>query len=129
MTQQPTERSSEFASVYVERVTVRNFRGVAECSVELEPDLTLLVGRNNVGKSRILSAIQIAFGGRPADVDDFTVGDSSEPEIDVVVAPTTPDSESEEDTFDEALGRRFAGVSQTIREEPFRERIAWRTHI
>lgn len=129
MTQQPNEGSSHFAAVYVERVTVRNFRGVTECSVELEPDLTLLVGRNNVGKSRILSAIQIAFGGRPADVDDFTVGGSAEPEIDVVVAPTTPGSESEEDAFDDALGRRFAGVSQTVREEPFRERIAWRTHI
>lgn len=129
MAQLSSESSSEFASVYVERVTIRNFRGVAACTVELEPDLTLLVGRNNVGKSRILSAIQIAFGGRPADVDDFTVGSSSEPEIDAVVAPTPPESDSDEDAFDDSLGRRFAGASQTIREEPFRERIAWRTYI
>lgn len=129
MTGQPTERFSEFASVYIERVTIRNFRGVAECTVELEPDLTLLVGRNNAGKSRILSAIQIAFGGRPADVDDFTLGESSEPEIDVVVAPTPPSSDAAEDAFDESVARRFAGGSQAVREEPFRERIAWRTHI
>jgi len=129
MTQQPIQRSSEFAPVYVERVTLRNFRGVAECTVELEPDLTLLVGRNNVGKSRILGAIQVAFGGRPADVDDFTLGDSSEPEIDIVVAPTPPSSEDAEDAFEDSVGRRFNGHSQTIREQPFRERIAWRTHI
>ncbi|WP_083190574.1 AAA family ATPase [Serinicoccus hydrothermalis] len=129
MTEQTVARPAEFASVYVERVTTRNFRGITECTVELEPDLTLLVGRNNVGKSRILSALQLAFGGRPADVDDFTVGDTSEPEIDVFVAPGPPSSEADEDAFDEAFGRRFAGFSQTTQEEPFRERVAWRTHV
>ncbi len=129
MTQQPVDPPSEFASVYLERVTIREFRGIAECSVELEPDLTLLVGRNNVGKSRILSAIQIAFGGRPADVDDFTIGETAEPEIDVVVAPTPPASSSDENAFVDAIARRFAGASQTIKEEPFAERIAWRTRI
>lgn len=65
---------AQHADVYVERVRIENFRGVASCEVELEPSLTLFVGRNNVGKSRILSALNLALGGRNADVDDFTVG-------------------------------------------------------
>ncbi len=128
-TNQTAKGSAEFASIYVERVTIRNYRGIRQCTVEMEPDLTLLVGRNNVGKSRILSALQIAFGGRLAEVDDFTVSGTAEPEIDVFVAPSPPVSEAVEDAFDDRLGRRFAGVSQATREEPFRERIAWRTHI
>lgn len=129
MTQQQAAATSGFASVYVERVRIRNFRGIGDCALELEPDLTLLVGRNNVGKSRILSAIHVALGGRPVEVDDFTVGESTEPAIDVIVAPAPPNSESDEDAFEESVARRFGVGSQTIREEPFRERIAWRTHI
>lgn len=129
MTQQPPTRAKDFASVYIERVTIQDFRGISECTLELEPDLTLLVGRNNVGKSRILSAIQIALGGRPADVDDFTMGSVEEPKIDIVMAPLPPESEMHEDTFDDDVVRKFASVSQTVREEPFRERVAWRTRI
>ncbi len=113
--------------MYVESVVIRNFRGIAECTVQLEPDLTVLVGRNNAGKSRILSALQVAFGGRPADVDDFAFGKSEEPQIDVVVAPVT--SSGREEVFEDSIARRFSGASQPIAEEPFRERIAWRTHI
>jgi predicted ATP-dependent endonuclease of OLD family len=76
-----------FAPIYVERLSLRGFRGISECEIELEPDLTVLAGHNNAGKSRILSALHLAVGGRAADVDDFTVGTNVDPEIDVVLAP------------------------------------------
>lgn len=120
---------SVFAPAYVERVILRNFRGIHECTVEFETDLTLLVGRNNVGKSRILSAVLLALGGRPADVDDFTLGEALEPEIDIFIAPAPPVDAGGDDEFDDALGRRFADAVQTVLEDPVRERIAWRTHI
>ena len=50
-----------FAPIYVEIVRVRNFRGIDSCELELEPTLTLLVGQNNAGKSRILRALGIAL--------------------------------------------------------------------
>ena len=53
---------STHASVFVERVTIRNFKGIRGLEVELQQGLTLLVGRNNAGKSRILRALHIAIG-------------------------------------------------------------------
>jgi len=39
--------ASTFSPLYVEMIRIANFRGIESCEVELEPQLTLLVGRNN----------------------------------------------------------------------------------
>jgi putative ATP-dependent endonuclease of OLD family len=44
------------------KIHVRNFRNLRDCKVELQPGLNVLVGRNNVGKSNLLSAIRHALG-------------------------------------------------------------------
>lgn len=89
------------AEILIESVTVRNFRGIAEARLELAPTLTVLVGRNNIGKSRLLRAIAVAIGAT-AEGDDFTVGADESPEIDVVVRPT-PDADGFEQPFTPAL--------------------------
>jgi hypothetical protein len=121
--------AGSFAPVYVERLSIRAFRGVSECQIEFEPGVTVLAGHNNAGKSRILSALHLALGGRGADVDDFTVGLTQDPEIDLVLAPRPPETGDQEDAFDDAVGRRLGTGVQTIQEEPLRERFAWRTHV
>ncbi len=94
-----------------------------------EANLTLLVGRNNAGKSRVLGAVAIALGGAPAELDDLTVGSDASATVDVVVAPfPPPTSDSDEEIFADAVGQRL-GSTQSIREEPLRERFAWRTTI
>lgn len=120
---------TKHAALYVETVTIRDFRGIESCEVEFEPGLTLLVGRNNVGKSRVLSALHLALGGRVADVDDFTVGSPKEPQIDVVLAPSPPPASTDEQAFEDDAARLMGGDAQTISEAPFRERFAWRTHV
>ncbi|MCY4371386.1 MAG: AAA family ATPase [bacterium] len=75
-----------FASLYVESVLIENFRGLS-CAIDLEPHMTLLVGRNNAGKSRVLRALTVALGGARADVDDLTVGMEQPATIDVFIAP------------------------------------------
>lgn len=117
------------AQLYVESVSIRNFRGIDSCDIELEQGLTVLVGRNNVGKSRVLSALHLALGGRVADADDFTVGGTAEPTIDVVLAPCAPASATADDAFPQDEGRMMAGNVQAISESPLRERFAWRTHV
>lgn len=117
-----------FAALYVEMISIKNFRGIDSCEIELEPGLTLLVGRNNAGKSRVLRALGIALGGLPAELDDLTVGGAAAASIDVVVAPPAPATATDEEVFDTAVGQRLQTV-QTIREEPLRERFAWRTTI
>ncbi len=130
MTVTPAIGQSNHAAVYVERVRIENFRGIASCELELEPALTLLVGRNNVGKSRILSALHLALGARNADVDDFTVGSQALPVIDVVLAPTPPSAASAEEEFTTAVAQRLGpNAAQPISDQPFRERFAWRTRV
>lgn len=121
-----TVSADDYAAVYVKSVRLRNFRGIAECTLELEPDLTVLVGRNNSGKSRILRALAIALAAVPPDRDDLTVGGAGEAVIDVVLAPTVEDGD--EEVFAGRVARRLGGV-QFISESPARERFGWRTHI
>lgn len=120
--------TSNHAAVYVELVTLRNFRGIAECTLTLEPSLTLLVGRNNIGKSRLLRAIAVALGGQPADRDDLSVDGPETSEIDVVVAPL-PRRPDADELFDDRVQRRIGREVQLINEAPQRERFAWRTTI
>jgi putative ATP-dependent endonuclease of OLD family len=114
---------------YVERLTIRNYRGIEFCEVELEPRLTVLAGRNNAGKSRIISALQLALGGRSADVDDFSVGIDVEPEIDVIFAPGVPDAAGADEEFQMNFTQLFDRRVQPITETPLRERLGWRTRV
>lgn len=129
MTELAVDAAAAFAPVYVELVRINNFRGITACELEFEANLTLLVGRNNAGKSRVLRAVAIALGGAPAELDDLTVGSDAPATFDVVVAPfPPPTSDSDEEIFADAVGQRL-GSTQSIREEPLRERFAWRTTI
>lgn len=130
------------AAVFVERITIRNFRGIQELDLRLQPGLTLLVGRNNAGKSRILRALHVAMGGTQAVRDDLTVGSNSDAQIDVVIAPlpspslngagaktASKEPEEQAEEFDKSLFR-FLGPSVTrVSIEPPRQRFAWRTTI
>ena len=49
-------------SMHLAHVEVRNFRCLRELRVDLQQDLNLLVGRNNVGKTSLLAAIRHALG-------------------------------------------------------------------
>lgn len=114
---------------YIERLVIKNFRGLRSCEVELEPHVTVLAGRNNAGKSRIISALQVVLGGRAAEVDDFSVGLDGSPEIDVIIAPGPPTAVDADEEFENNFTQLFETKVQTISESPLRERIAWRTRI
>jgi predicted ATP-dependent endonuclease of OLD family len=43
-------------------ITVENFRAISQLELPLEPQLTLLVGNNAVGKTTILDAIAVGLG-------------------------------------------------------------------
>ena len=124
----PPQSGSDSSPLYVERVRVCNFRGIREVEIELEPNLTVLVGHNNAGKSRLLSAMHLALGGRPAELDDFTVGVEADPSIDIILAPAPPDKIDGEEEFPTAVARRLVDP-QTISDSPLRERFGWRTHV
>jgi putative ATP-dependent endonuclease of OLD family len=55
----------------LKRLVIRNFRQFEYLNVEFDPELNIVVGDNDAGKSTILQAIELALssriGGRPAD--------------------------------------------------------------
>ncbi|HEU5004301.1 MAG TPA: AAA family ATPase [Actinomycetota bacterium] len=115
-----------FAGLYVESVRIRNFRGLTDCTVDFERDLTVLVGRNNSGKSRVLRALAVGLGAATPDRDDLTVLGPVAAAVDIVLAPTA--AQGAEDAFDDRVARRLGSV-QPIAESPVQERFAWRTSI
>jgi putative ATP-dependent endonuclease of the OLD family len=45
--------------MYLEKLTIKNFRSFQECEVSLSRDLTIFVGENNGGKSNAIDAIRL----------------------------------------------------------------------
>lgn len=125
-----SDRAGGFAPVYVEKVELRDYRGISSLRIELERDITLLVGRNNSGKSRVLRALALAFGAVPAEQDDLTVGSPTPASIDVVIAPrpeATAGAAVAEETFAATVGRSLE--PSIVEDEPLKERFAWRTTV
>lgn len=48
--------------MYLKTVVVSNFRNLYDFRLNLQPGLNVLVGRNNMGKSNLLSALRLALG-------------------------------------------------------------------
>lgn len=65
----------------IESLTIKNFRGIAEATLELDPSMTVLVGANNAGKTTVLDALQAVLTfrrGAPSFLDtDFRAEESS----------------------------------------------------
>jgi len=45
----------------IKNITIINFRLLENVSIDLEDDITLIVGRNNTGKTSFLEAIKILW--------------------------------------------------------------------
>ncbi|MDX3695976.1 AAA family ATPase [Streptomyces europaeiscabiei] len=54
-----TEQAAK-SGMYLQRLGVKNFRSCYDVEVDLRPDITLLVGENNSGKSNVIEALRLA---------------------------------------------------------------------
>jgi putative ATP-dependent endonuclease of OLD family len=50
--------------LYISRVIVKNYRCLDSADVPLNPDLNIIVGNNECGKSTLLEAIHLALSGQ-----------------------------------------------------------------
>jgi len=66
------------AVMYVQSVTIRNFRSIQDETFELQP-LSILVGKNNAGQSDLMRALRLLFEGTAKDFspDDFYTDDQN----------------------------------------------------
>ncbi|MEW1959570.1 AAA family ATPase [Kineococcus sp. NPDC059986] len=93
--------------------TIRNFRSIAEMTVELD-DYTVLVGANGAGKSTVLYALQWFFDGSPLDNEDVhrRPGENLDDDLDVSVSVTFEDLTS---CDRQRLGKYGRGRTATFR--------------
>ncbi len=60
-------------------LSIKNFRGYDETIIDFDDEINVVIGRNDVGKSTILDALEIFFNGEnrdtqvKVDIDDFNV--------------------------------------------------------
>ncbi len=64
------------ALVRLVRARVRNFRGIEDATLDLG-ETTVVMGENNVGKSALLEALDIALGSRVASTTDLRIGENA----------------------------------------------------
>lgn len=78
--------------MWLESARIKGFRSCENTEVTLRPDLTLLVGENNAGKSNIIDALRLAtapLSGRRTryfEIDDLSLGAGITPDIELVFA-------------------------------------------
>ncbi len=83
-------------NITLKEVRIWNFRSIKKMQVTLDPDVTVLVGANNTGKTNFLKALQIALGSHRRFIgkeDIFIAKDKTLPKdraavTDVLLVPT-----------------------------------------
>ncbi|MFI3201552.1 MAG: AAA family ATPase [Eubacteriales bacterium] len=69
----------------VNRVCIKNFRGIEEATIELKEGFNLIKGENGKGKTSILEAISVGLGGYISGINDVATRHFSKEEIRKVV--------------------------------------------
>ena len=78
------------SSILIDKIRIDGFRGLRDFEMDLK-STTVLTGMNNVGKTSILKAMQLALGSRSAiTIEDFNIHDGIRVEkiiVDVRIVP------------------------------------------
>lgn len=48
--------------MYISKVKIKNYRSIKDLTINFNPDKNIIVGKNNLGKSNIIKAINIVLG-------------------------------------------------------------------
>lgn len=81
----------------LKKVKLKNFRGYTEFEMNFSEEITAIIGKNDIGKSTILEALDVFFSDTPhklLDVTDLCVS-ASEPKIEITAYFELVDNEHE----------------------------------
>ena len=103
--------------MFLKRIDIRNFRGIAELSLELD-DLCVLIGENNAGKSSVLDALRLCmtrflarrdsvFEEYDYHLDDASAEPSREKPIEITLRFAEREGEEWPDEVSQLLARIF----------------------
>jgi len=88
-------------SILINKVRISGFRGISNLEISL-PRITVLIGKNNAGKTSVIKALQLALGdySRHLTDEDFYIdsddNDCSEIIVDVCIVPIDTNEFSDE---------------------------------
>ena len=86
--------------MYLSKITINNFRLLKDFSVDLEQNLSLIIGKNNSGKTSLLYLIHKIFNWRDKGgcirIDDFNIDYKNS-----LVEMLTKDHEVDEKEYEE----------------------------
>ena len=60
--------------MYIDKITVHNFRLLQNSTLDFHDPLCLLLGRNNSGKTSFLVVVEKFLKGGTFDINDFSLG-------------------------------------------------------
>ena len=66
----------------ISKLYIKNFRGYTEQTIELHKDLNVIIGKNDVGKSTILEALEIFFNNDTLKIDVLDLNKKREDQTD-----------------------------------------------
>lgn len=92
----------------ISKLKLKNFRGYKNVSVAFDENFNVIIGRNDIGKSTILEALEIFFNNETVkvDIDDKNVH-SEEPSMSIQVSFLPEDKEYTIDTVPTDLNKEF----------------------
>lgn len=92
----------------ISKLTLNNFRGYKDVSVEFDENFNVIIGKNDIGKSTILEALEIFFNNEAVkiDIDDKNVH-VDEPLMSIQVSFRPEDKEYTIDTVPTDLNSEF----------------------
>ncbi|MDW4561815.1 AAA family ATPase [Aeromonas rivipollensis] len=98
----------------ISRLQLNNFRGYKDLLVEFDDSFNVIIGRNDIGKSTILEALEIFFNNETVkiDIDDHNVYVIDDPFMSIQVSFKPDDKEYTIDTVPTNLRNEFLLDSQ-----------------
>lgn len=62
--------------MYIEKLTIKNFRGIEEAYINFNKTINILIGSNNIGKSAIIDVIRLVFSYGSSQKRDIYISES-----------------------------------------------------
>ncbi|MBS7821115.1 AAA family ATPase [Wohlfahrtiimonas chitiniclastica] len=59
--------------MYIRKIEIENFRQLKDISIDIEEQLSLIIGKNNCGKTSILTAIDKLLNEKTISAYDFNL--------------------------------------------------------
>ena len=79
--------------MYISRIGIQNFRLLKDVTLDLKEDLSLLIGKNNTGKTSILVLLEHFFENKKFHYEDFSI--SLRKDINALARDTDTDTDTD----------------------------------